>query len=241
MVVTLVIAFASYHLLEQPIRRGRRLKTPRRALIAGAIGAMAVIVAAVVVTIDPPPSTIAYANVKVGDFDPTVQVAEPPPTTTAPVTSGTTVPPVPPVDTVMIVGDSGTVDAAPALGAAFNAAGTTKVIDAASPGLGLTLDEPYRDVWRNLIAEHHPDLIVVMLGGWDLKYLDENGDDAYAAIVDEAVGILTSDGARVLWLSMLPGGTTPEREVDRVYSQLPAKTRRRRLLRLRAGAARPRR
>jgi lysophospholipase L1-like esterase len=226
MLVTVGIAVLSYHLLEQPIRRGRRLRVPRRALLVAPAAAFAVVIAAVVVTIDPPPSTIAYANVRIGDFDPVVEVVEPPPAT-APVVmepgAGPTVPPVPPADTVMIVGDSSMVDTAPALGAAFNAAGTTKIIDASSPGLGLTLDQPYRDVWRELLAEHHPDLIVVMMGGWDLPYLAKNGDDAYSATVDEAIGILTSDGARVLWLSMAPGGTTPDRPVDRVYSQLPAK------------------
>jgi peptidoglycan/LPS O-acetylase OafA/YrhL len=225
MLATLAAAVASFFLLEQPIRRGRRVRGTRRALLAAPIGALAVIAAAVIVTIDPPPSKIAYANARVGDFNTIVEEVEPPVTTTAPtVVGGTTVPPVPAAATVMIVGDSGMADTAPAIGAAFKAAGTTKVIDASSPGLGLTRKEsPYRDVWRDLIAEHDPDLIVVMLGGWDLDYLAENGDAAYAAVVDEGVGLLTAGGAHVLWLSMMPGGTTPERQVDRVYSQLPAK------------------
>jgi peptidoglycan/LPS O-acetylase OafA/YrhL len=228
MLATFTLATVSYHVLEQPIRRGRRLRRPRTALVAAPIGALAVVIAAVVVTIDPPPSTIAYADARVDDFNTVIEEVQPPVTTAAPATSvapgATTLPPVAPAATVMIVGDSSMGDTAPAIGAAFKATGTTKIIDASSAGLGLTREgSPYRDVWRDLITEHDPELIVVMLGGWDLKYLEDNGDDAYAAVVDEAVGLLTTGGAHVLWLSMMPGGTTPERQVDRVYELLPAK------------------
>jgi hypothetical protein len=152
--------------------------------------------------------------VRVGDVKPQIEITEQP-SVTVPSTT-------PPPATVMIVGDSGMHDLAPALGAAFAGAGTRKVIDASSPGFGLSVAEAdWRDVWRDLVTTHDPDLVIAMLGGWDLKYLAAHGADGYAALVDEAVGVLTAQGARIEWLAMLPGGATPGREVDPVYAALP--------------------
>ena len=69
MAVTLVIALASYFLLEQPIRRGTMIKTWRSLIVAGVGGAVIVAAVAFVVTLDPPQSQIPYADQKLSDFD----------------------------------------------------------------------------------------------------------------------------------------------------------------------------
>lgn len=242
MIVTLAAALLSYHLLEQPIRRARRLRRPALALGAAPVGALLVLAAAVGVTLNPPPSTIAYANVQVGTWAPTIDEvpagAAPGSESAGPAGNGASVAgsteqasgqaddrvPARVARTVLIVGDSSMVDTAPALGAAFKAAGATTIIDAAAPGFGLTRPEtPYHDAWAGLVRDRRPDLVVVMLGGWDLNFLRDRGDAAYAGVVDDAIGVLSAGGARVLWLSMAPGGTTPDRQVDRVYSTMPAR------------------
>jgi hypothetical protein len=214
MAVTTAVAVASYFLLEMPIRRGTMVRTGRAALSAALAGALVVAATAVVVTLNPPASKVPYADVQIGEFDTTVDTAT---GGTAPVGPGANV-----ARTVMIVGDSGTVDATPATSAVFQAAGATRVIGAAKPGIGLTSpDFDWRTTWGQLVADNDPDLVVMMIGGWDLAYLEDNGPEAYAAVVDDAVEVLSAQGARVLWLSMLPGGTTPERAADAVFEQLP--------------------
>jgi peptidoglycan/LPS O-acetylase OafA/YrhL len=214
MVVTIAIALVSYFLLEQPIRRGARIRTGRSLLSAGLAGATVVAATAFVVTLDPPQSQIPYADVGLGDFGTRVLTPADDPAAVQLAT---------PARTVMIVGDSGTVDATPALTAAFSAAGATKVVEAASPGFGLTNNDAWREDWPALIAEHDPDLVLVMLGGWDISEDGEIDEDSYAAVVDDAAGLLSAGGADVLWLSMLPGGTTPDRPPDAVFEQLPGR------------------
>lgn len=216
MLVTTALALASYRWLEMPVRRGAVLRSDRAAAVAGLAGIGLVALCAVLVTLNPPRSTIPYADTDLRDF----------PAASAPLTgaaassadaAGGAI-----AGTVMIVGDSGTVDASPALRAAFEAAGASSVIEKAFPGVGLSNPQlPWRDAYRKLVDEHRPGLVIMMLGAWDMPFLKEQGDEAYARIVDEAVAILTARGARLLWLSSLPGGATPDRAVNRVYQQLP--------------------
>jgi peptidoglycan/LPS O-acetylase OafA/YrhL len=241
--LTVVLAVVSFRLVEQPVRRRTFLAAPRRALAVLSTSVLVVVAVAVLTTLDPPPSTIPYADATLDDFGPVIVEAEPPPTEPDPVPdpppvaeqepeplATTTVPPmptfplVPPPRTVLVVGDSGTVDAAPAISAAFTAAGAGRVVSVAAPGFGLTVDNA--DIgrrWGEPLRRYEPDLVIAMLGGWDTPFLRDRGEDAYAAEVDRAVELLTSRGARVLWLSMLPGGATAERAPDRVFSQLPAR------------------
>ncbi len=220
MLVTVAAALASYVLIEQPIRRGRVWRAPALRLAApGAV--LAVLIAAVVVTWDPPASTVAYANANPDAFTPRVVVISPPagaPTTTA---GAIDTPPAP--RSIVILGDSSMSDLQPALGAAYVATGTTRVVYAASPGFGLTRDIDWRTQWTRLVDENRPDLVFVMIGGWDIPWMAKNGVPAYAAVVDEAIGVLTAKGAKVQWLAMLPGGATADRPVDPVYEAAAAR------------------
>jgi hypothetical protein len=124
---------------------------------------------------------------------------------------------------VLIIGDSGMVDESPALSAGFSAAGW-RVVMGAYPGEGLTSPNPsVRSMWASFVVKYHPDLTVVMLGGWDMPFISQKGDAAYWAAIGDTVSKLTATGGRILWLSMLPGGTTPTRPPDRFYQQLPTR------------------
>jgi peptidoglycan/LPS O-acetylase OafA/YrhL/lysophospholipase L1-like esterase len=219
MAVTIAIAVASYFLLEQPIRRGTMIRTGRQLLVAGVAGALVVATTAFLVTLDPPRSTIAFGNAEIGDVDPSV-------VTTPPSGGSTVAPTAQTASTVMILGDSGMVSMMPGLTAALQSTGTSSVIEAAGPGFGLSGPFSWREDWAQTIADQDPDVVVMMLGGWDGKFVRENGVDAYRAIVDEAVGVLTAGGAKILWLPVMPGGksTPPEMvPVNEVFAELPAR------------------
>jgi peptidoglycan/LPS O-acetylase OafA/YrhL len=217
MAITIVIAVASYYLLENPIRRGTMVKTGRAALSAALGGALVVAVIAFLVTLNPPASQIPYANVKVGDVQTQVIGGDtPPPATIDPTVAGAT------ADTVLWLGDSGAYDAAPAVAAAYTASGTRQFVSAAFPGFGLTNPKiDWRKEWQGTIDQYHPTLVLIMLGGWDLGYQSDKGDAAYLQVVKEATDLFASQGAKVLWISMLPGGTTPNRDIDRVFEMVP--------------------
>jgi peptidoglycan/LPS O-acetylase OafA/YrhL len=221
MAVTTAVAVLSYFLLEMPIRRGTMVKTGRAALSAGLAGAAVVASTAFVITLDPPQALVPYADFEAGVGETSVLAPGTRPSdSTVPVT-GTV------ARRVLILGDSGTKDAAPGIAAAFYGAGADEVFDGSVPGFGLTsaaANPPHGD-WRAAyaedIAQKQPDLVVMMLGGWDVWYIEEKGEEAYAEVVGDAVEILSAGGARIVWLSMLPGGATNERPGDVVFEQLP--------------------
>lgn len=214
MAVTIAVALASYALLEQPIRRGTMIRTGRAALSAAGAGALIVALLAVVVTLDPPQSTVAYGNVRIDDFK-AGEVQE----------SQTSIDPAIAVATgrrVLLVGDSGAFDLAPALGAAYLASGSAKYQSIAFPGFGLTLpSSKWRDTWSRAVAEFDPTLVIASMGGWDYDYFDANGAQAYARLLAEATAVLRANGARVLWVSMLPGGKFASMSVNPAIELVP--------------------
>ncbi len=216
MVVTIAIALLSYRLLEMPVRRGRMFTTGRSALTAGVSFALCTILLAVVLTLSPPAGKLAFADVTIGDTS---------------AFSGQGVPDQTPAAgaprAVVVLGDSGMVDEQVALEAAFHAAGTGHIERAAGPGVGLSLPLAWREDWKGLIDRVDPQIVVVMLGGWDMRYIYENGDAAYLGLIGEAVDILSARGAKILWLPMLPGGThvwktVDDHKVDELIASLPA-------------------
>jgi lysophospholipase L1-like esterase len=202
----------SWLLIERPYRRA-----PRRVAIPLAVGGIAM--AAVCLLALPSKQLIAYADVDVTTI-PTPAVVTPAFVTPAFTGVG--------LETVMVVGDSGMYDATPALVAGFTAAGT-QVISTAYAGEGLTTPPGLRDSWAKTVDQYRPDLVVVMLGAWDYDWIAREGDAAYEEQVDATVTTLTAHGARILWLSVLPGAAVlPGRHVqasalDRFYAALPAR------------------
>jgi hypothetical protein len=102
---------------------------------------------------------------------------------------------------VVTVGDSVTYDADPGVRAALEATGSV-VVDTRSIG-GVGLLRPGVDGYLDEALAGDPDVVVVMLGGWDLGEILAD-PVAYAARLDAVADRLTADGAHVVWLSMPP-------------------------------------
>lgn len=214
MAVTIAVAIASYFLLERPIRSGAMFRTGRAALSGALVGALVVAIVAVSVTLDPPRSTVAYGNVNIDSFEAgEVQQSQ---TTVDPALANAT------GRRVMLVGDSGAYDLAPALGAAYLASGSEKYQSLAWPGYSLTLNDKWRADWTAAIAELDPTLVIASMGGWDYDYFKANGAEAYARVIADANAVLTSQGAKVLWTSILPGGRFADMSVNPAIELAPA-------------------
>ncbi|HSS08480.1 MAG TPA: acyltransferase family protein [Acidimicrobiales bacterium] len=197
--VTGALAWCSYVFLEQPVRR-RRVLTGRLVLPVAVGTALSVAIAAVAVTVHVPQSNLAYANVRIGGKAPISIDRMPPPP--QPVVVQATAVPVP--SSVLIVGDSGMADASPAIQALYQKLGTTTVINTTFPGFGFTTMTGWRSSWPAMVAANRPQLILAMLGGWDLSYIKSNGAKAYEAVLDDVTNMLTAAGGRILWLGIPP-------------------------------------
>ena len=213
MAVTIGVSLASYFLLEMPIRRKTLLASPRYAGVAAFASIAAIAVFSLTTTTEPKRTVIPYANMQIGSLE---------------MTTADLFPSVPadrqPAQTVWIIGDSGAMDESPALAAAFEAAGTSKFVFGAGPGYGLTIPGiDWRRDWDEVIARDSPQLAVIMLGGWDYRYLRENGEGAYEKIIDEAVTKLTASGIHVMLLPVMPGGKNDLSVVDRVFARVAAR------------------
>jgi len=198
----------SWICVERPYQHASTKRAVQAAIVGVAITALCLVTL-------PRRSVLAYANADVSAV-PTTVVAAP----------AAAVPPSSVPRTVMIVGDSGMYDTAPALVAGFTHAGSA-VIASSYAGVALTRPPGLRESWASTIAERRPGLVVVMLGAWDYDFVAANGDAAYAAVVDQTVATFTAEGAHVVWLSVLPGDAiVPGKRVaatslDRFYSSLP--------------------
>jgi len=128
----------------------------------------------------------------------------------------------PAAGTAMIVGDSGMTTATPAFTAALQAAGW-RVVQTAFPGEGLTRPDDVRTRWAASARQYHVDLTIVMIGGWDVGWVDQHGAAAYRAVVADAYNAYTAGGGKVLWLSIMPGGASadsPDRGLDHYYQAI---------------------
>ena len=187
--LTLVLAIASYVWLEHPIRRGALRGRHAAMLAITASAAVAIVVCAATITPGPPGRLVAEAASVPAD-----------PGLAVPFTgSARTLTAADPLR-VLLVGDSVSYDAEPGIAAALRATGVAQVTARNVLGFGLTVDEPFdwRTEWPKLVAETRPELVVAFFGGWDESFVTQHGAEAYGRRVDEAVAILTAEGARLL-------------------------------------------
>jgi len=213
MFVTIAVALVSYFFLEMPVRRRTLFSTTRTAGTAALAGILGVVVCAFAVTLQTPTSVVPYANMKVDQVGNHQERLYPQLTDSGYAT---------PSPTIWIIGDSGAMDASPALAAAAEATGATSFVFGAGPGFGLTNGFDWRPEWSNAISEFHPDLAVIMFGSWDLPYIRANGEAAYEKVLNEAVTLLTDNGIRVMLLPVMPGGKLDVSAVDRAFANVAA-------------------
>jgi peptidoglycan/LPS O-acetylase OafA/YrhL len=211
--VAFSLAGVSYLVVEQPIRRGGLPGWRAPALLPPVVAAVAGVVALTTVA-PPPPTRLVAASV---------------PTTT------TTAPSIPVVRAVtaadplkvLWVGDSVAFDAAPGIGAALEATGEAQFTNDAIAGFGLFRPIDWRKEWTEKLQQTHADLVVAMWGGWDEPWLEEHGRAAYDAALDDAVQVLQSTGARVLFvgepISTDRDGVVAPRATMAAFRDLPAR------------------
>jgi hypothetical protein len=214
--VTFALSVASYYLLELPVRRGH-LVTGWRPWLVLPSGVAAASLALVVATIDPPAPAVDLRELS--DEERLVKGSGP---------------------RIMVVGGSVAFGIGKALQRWAHRTGRASVYNLAEQGCGVArggrLKGPFRHrgrecdgwpkLWANKLDVFAPDVVVVLTGGWDmikrkLPSWEETrviGDEVYDAWLlsefDSAVELLSSQGARVVWL------TTPCYEKFAIRSEL---------------------
>jgi peptidoglycan/LPS O-acetylase OafA/YrhL len=223
MALTLVIAIASYHLLERPIREGRWLRRmPRLVPVGAALAAVGVTVTAVGV------ATMPTASLAAGTAPAPVVVL--PPASARPATPGAIPPPMrrpgrrPGTQPrVTILGDSVawtlgtylpphpgiqvTVRAVEGCGIAV----LPNILELGTPHTNYPYCQYWPSIWRKGVTADDPDVAVILLDRWELMDRKLNGVyqhvgqapyDAYlTGQLDQAVAIASARGARVVLLT----------------------------------------
>jgi hypothetical protein len=108
---------------------------------------------------------------------------------------------------VLLIGDSKSYDAGPAvlaILAAMGATGATEVTALNRLGFGLSRTKyDWRSDWARVVEERRPELVVALFGLWDEAFLARQGDEAYARILDESTALLTAGGAKMMLVGIL--------------------------------------
>ena len=102
---------------------------------------------------------------------------------------------------VASIGDSVAFDADPGIRAALESTGRAVVVNRSYGGVGLL--RPEFDGYLAETMDGNPEVVVVMLGGWDLgeALADPVG---YRLRVDQVLDIMEAEGVFVVWLGMPP-------------------------------------
>ncbi len=103
---------------------------------------------------------------------------------------------------MMVLGDSVMVDGYPGVAAAARATGRIAPFNNSFAGFGLST-QPWRKRYRAAIRERRPDVVVELLGGFDLEAARDD-PVGYAATVRSAMRLLSGGGRILVWVGMLP-------------------------------------
>lgn len=107
------------------------------------------------------------------------------------------------------IGDSVAFDADPGIRAALESTGGIRVDTRSFGGVGLL--RPGFDGYLSDALRAGPDVVVVMLGGWDLGEILAD-PDAYGRRLDQVADRMLDRGATVIWLGMPP--TPPSEGIE---------------------------
>lgn len=168
--VTSAVAVASYHLLEQPVRRRRVLEDRRRARTAWLGGATLSVVIILAVTVEPPPPEVDFAGAREE--------------VTALTASTTTLPAPEPIPDLALFGDSTAVTASVGVVQRALREGEARYVEGSSElGCGLAWGGRRRSgpdegdypeacprwdrEWAQAVDVARPDVALVMVGSWD--------------------------------------------------------------------------
>jgi hypothetical protein len=202
---TFAVAVPSYYFLEQPIRRGRMMPG-RRLWVAMPVGIVLVVGMLFVATLEPPKQTVDLA-----DMTHLQRVVE---STDGP--------------GIMVIGGSISYGVGKGLQRWAFRTREASVFNMARKGCGLSrggrlvnkfkrasdLCDGWPELYREQLDKHDPDVVIVLVSGWDTtpRNFPEWDNETHGvgnALYDEwliseyevAVDVLTSRGARVIWLT----------------------------------------
>ena len=250
--VTVVLAVASYLLVERPIRGGALRGPVLWAAVPVTVGAL--VVAMVLATRLPGPVASPSLSAPPTSASPASSAAPPPATAgTAPAASPPssaapaaqsgllhTLPPLapdPPLRLrtptaddplrVLLFGDSYMYDAAPGMAAALEATGVVRPTPAGLWGFTIT-DDSWRKTVDSLLTEDRPELVVAMWARFDVPWLAEHGRAEYEARLREIIGTMVDRGAAVAIVGLAPSQTSGvdespvDREINDVFASVTA-------------------
>ena len=225
--VTFAAAVVSYHLIELPVRERRSIISPRPVLAITSATA-ALVVGALIVTVEPPPPDLALAQFDGVPPPPTVLPQRVPDASAVPVTTASDNPDEVPVALrpqpvrVMVVGDSLGWSLGIGMSGWADRSGQAAVWNVAQIGCGVaeggTIDthvnpcEEGIDTWPAKLAEYDPDIVVMLTGPWELydrrfdgaaavEPGDEDFDEWLTSEFVRAADVLSARGAQVVWLT----------------------------------------
>src|SRR5437588_4489941 len=177
LVVALATACGSRIMLSSSAQASRSARSAAPAAVSSTAGA---------------PTTVAPApDLAVGELTPTRAAAS----------AVAAAAPQPRVFTIATAGNGILYDIEPALRAAL---GTPEFFNHALGGFGISvLPDMWHGVFGNDIPSSNPDVVVVMLGQRDFPIAHAD-PTTYRAELDDAARLLSSKGARILWLGLPP-------------------------------------
>jgi len=191
--LTMVLAVASFYLVERPLRRMRISGWPR--FVVAPVAALGVAVAVVVATLPAvasPVTTVSKASVATvtsgaaipgaGGFSKEKPIALAP---------GRVPSPADPLR-VMVMGDSVMFVAAPGISASLQATGAVTVAQRAIVGWGLTTDPGWRQSVAGAIADVHPEIVLAMWS-WD-DTLAQTDPSAYRRLLEQYINLVLTPG-----------------------------------------------
>jgi peptidoglycan/LPS O-acetylase OafA/YrhL len=221
--VTFGVSWLSYRYLEQPIREGQRFTSPRSLRLAP-IAAVAIVIGAFAVTIDPPPPPIDFAEAE--DQLQNLPIA---PVDESASGEGDAIDLPPP--RIAVFGDSTALMtglgimtwvrqqnlAVPAggksdLGCGIGRGGQRRTTPFDAHRTDPECDQ-WTTTWAKAIDNGQPDLAVIQIGPWEVAERKLPDDDTWRTIGDpvyddflrnemiEAIDVLSADGATVVWLT----------------------------------------
>ena len=128
---------------------------------------------------------------------------------------------------VVTIGDSVSYDADLGIKAVLESTKTVEVTNRSFGGVGLTQKGFQNYLDESLLIE--PEVMTVMLGGWDLAFLEENQEE-YEKIIEDSIEEILKVSSLIIWIGMPP---TPKAEgleesrhlVNEIYKEISNRKR----------------
>ena len=128
---------------------------------------------------------------------------------------------------VLTIGDSVSYDADLGIKAVLESTKTVEVTNRSFGGVGLTQKGFQNYLDESLLVE--PEVMTVMLGGWDLAFLEENQEE-YEKIIEDSIEEILKVSSLIIWIGMPP---TPKAEgleesrhlVNEIYKEISNRKR----------------